>query len=122
MPSIALLRIIGIFVLAHVAFVGARLTGSLYALANHASTFTVGVILALFSLIPMLIAALMIEAILTPVMMAMIEWSTAAGTIRTLLDDWDVVAFLYWFVLAAVHLAAMWAVRRQVRRMTASDR
>jgi len=56
MPSIALLRIIGIFVLAHVAFVGARLTGSLYALANHASTFTVGVILALFSLIPMLIA------------------------------------------------------------------
>lgn len=56
MPSLALLRIIGIFVLAHVAFVGARLTGSLYALANHASTFTVGVILALFSLVPMLIA------------------------------------------------------------------
>ncbi len=56
MPSLALLRIIGIFVLAHMAFVGARLTGSLYALANNASTFTVGVIVALFSLIPMLIA------------------------------------------------------------------
>jgi len=77
---------------------------------------------ALGAALTVLIAALMIEAILTPVMMAMIEWSTAAGTIRTLLDDWDVVAFLYWFVLAAVHLAAMWAVRRQVRRMTASDR
>jgi len=56
MPSIALLRIIGIFVLAHMAFVGARLTSSLYALANGASTFTVGVIVALFSLVPMLIA------------------------------------------------------------------
>ncbi len=56
MPSLALLRIIGIFVLAHIAFVGARLTGMLYALANDASTFTVGVIVALFSLIPMLIA------------------------------------------------------------------
>lgn len=56
MPSLAVLRIIGIFVLAHVAFVGARLTGTLYALANNASTFTVGVIVALFSLIPMLVA------------------------------------------------------------------
>lgn len=55
-PPLTLLRIIGIFVLAHVAFVGARLTGSLYALANNASTFTVGVIIALFSLVPMLVA------------------------------------------------------------------
>ena len=37
------------------AFVSARMTASLYALANGASTFTVGVIMALFSLIPMLI-------------------------------------------------------------------
>lgn len=36
------------------AFVAARMTATLYALANHASTFTVGVILALFSLVPML--------------------------------------------------------------------
>lgn len=36
--------------------VSARMTASLYALANKTSTFTVGVILALFSLIPMLIA------------------------------------------------------------------
>jgi MFS family permease len=49
-------RIIAIAVLAHMAFVAARLTASLYALANHASTFTVGVIMALFSLVPMLLA------------------------------------------------------------------
>ena len=51
-----LARIIAIAVLAHMAFVAARLTASLYALANHASTFTVGVIMALFSLVPMLLA------------------------------------------------------------------
>jgi predicted MFS family arabinose efflux permease len=51
-----LMRLISIAVLTHMAFVAARMTASLYALANHASTFTVGVILALFSLVPMLIA------------------------------------------------------------------
>ncbi len=51
-----LARIIAIAVLAHMGFVSARMTASLYALANKASTFTVGVILALFSLVPMLIA------------------------------------------------------------------
>jgi len=53
---VTLARIIAIAVLAHMAFVAARLTASLYALANHASTFTVGVIMALFSLVPMLLA------------------------------------------------------------------
>jgi len=52
----ALARIIGIAVLAHMAFVSARMTGSLYALDNKASTFTVGVMMALFALVPMLIA------------------------------------------------------------------
>lgn len=51
-----LARIIGIAVLAHMAFVSARMTGSLYALAHKASTFTVGVMMALFALVPMLIA------------------------------------------------------------------
>lgn len=51
-----LLRMILIAVLSHMVFVGARMTASLYALANHASTFTVGVILALFSLVPMLVS------------------------------------------------------------------
>ncbi len=51
-----LLRLILIAVLTHMAFVSARMTASLYALANDASTFTVGVILALFSLVPMLIS------------------------------------------------------------------
>jgi predicted MFS family arabinose efflux permease len=51
-----LARIIAIAVLTHMAFVAARMTGSLYALANKASTFTVGVMMALFALVPMLIA------------------------------------------------------------------
>jgi predicted MFS family arabinose efflux permease len=51
-----LARIIGISVLTHMAFVSARMTGSLYALAHGASTFTVGVMMALFALVPMLIA------------------------------------------------------------------
>ncbi len=52
----ALLRLILIAVLSHMVFVSARMTASLYALANQASTFTVGVILALFSLVPMLVS------------------------------------------------------------------
>jgi len=51
-----LARIIALGVLTHMAFVSARMTGSLYALANKASTFTVGVMMALFALVPMLIA------------------------------------------------------------------
>lgn len=51
-----LARIIAIVMLAHVGLVSARMTASLYALANKTSTFTVGVILAMFSLVPMLIA------------------------------------------------------------------
>jgi predicted MFS family arabinose efflux permease len=52
----ALARIIAIAVLTHMAFIAARMTGSLYVLANNASTFTVGVMMALFALVPMLIA------------------------------------------------------------------
>lgn len=48
-----LTRIIAITVLTHMAFVSARMNASLYALANGASTFTVGTIMALFALIPM---------------------------------------------------------------------
>ena len=51
-----LARNIAIAVLAHMAFVSARMTGSLYVLANKASTFTVGVMMSLFALVPMLIA------------------------------------------------------------------
>jgi MFS family permease len=49
-------RIILVAVLAHLALSAARLTGSLYALAQGASTFTVGVVIALFALVPMLLA------------------------------------------------------------------
>jgi MFS family permease len=51
-----LAKIVTMMVLAHLAFVTTRMTGSLYALAHHASTFTVGVQMALFALVPMLVA------------------------------------------------------------------
>ena len=42
--------------LAHLAFVGARMTTSLFALALGASEFTVGLLMALFALLPMLLS------------------------------------------------------------------
>jgi MFS family permease len=43
-------------VLTHTSFGAARLTGTLYALSNKASAFTVGVQMALFALVPALLA------------------------------------------------------------------
>jgi MFS family permease len=51
-----LFTIITLGVLTHTTFTSARMIGSLYALANGASAFTVGVLMALFALVPMLIA------------------------------------------------------------------
>lgn len=51
-----LVRVIAIAVLGHVIFVSARMTGTLYALAHQASAWTVGLLLALFALMPMFIA------------------------------------------------------------------
>jgi MFS family permease len=51
-----LLQLILLSVAAHTALAGARVTTSLYALSLHASEFTVGVLIALFSLFPMLFA------------------------------------------------------------------
>jgi len=51
-----LVRVIALTILTHTAFGAARVTGSLYALSNNASAFTVGVMMALFALVPMLLA------------------------------------------------------------------
>lgn len=57
MPRLTpLLRLIAIAVTAHVALAAARVTTSLYALSLHASEFTVGTLIALFALFPMLLA------------------------------------------------------------------
>jgi MFS family permease len=53
---VTLIDIVVLGVLTHTVFTSARMIGSLYALANGASTFTVGVLMALFALVPMLIA------------------------------------------------------------------
>jgi MFS family permease len=52
----SLLPLILVSVAAHIALAGARVTTSLYALSLHASEFTVGLLIALFSLFPMLLA------------------------------------------------------------------
>lgn len=52
----SLFQLILISVTAHIAIVVARITTSLYALSLHASEFTVGTLIALFALFPMLLA------------------------------------------------------------------
>ena len=54
--AMTLPRIIAFVVLTHTAFGAARVTASLYALSNKASPFTVGVLLALYALVPALLA------------------------------------------------------------------
>ena len=54
--AMTLPRIIVFVVLTHTAFGAARVTASLYALSNKASPFTVGVLLALYALVPALLA------------------------------------------------------------------
>src|SRR4030095_12565813 len=54
--AMTLPRIIVFVVLTHTAFGAARVTSSLYALSNKASPFTVGVVIALFALVPALLA------------------------------------------------------------------
>ncbi|WP_206047022.1 MFS transporter, partial [Noviherbaspirillum denitrificans] len=55
-PSVPLLHLILVSLTAHTALAGSRITTSLYALSMHASEFTVGVLIALFALFPMLCA------------------------------------------------------------------
>lgn len=52
----SLFQLILISITAHIAIVVARITTSLYALSLHASEFTVGTLVALFALFPMLLA------------------------------------------------------------------
>jgi len=55
-PSVPLLHLILVSLTAHLALAGSRITTSLYALSLHASEFTVGILISLFSLLPMLFA------------------------------------------------------------------
>jgi len=55
-PPAPLLHLILVSLTAHLALAGSRITTSLYALSLHASEFTVGILISLFSLFPMLFA------------------------------------------------------------------
>lgn len=61
--SSPLFRLIAVAVTAHVALGAARVTTALYALSLQASAFTVGTLIALFALVPMLLAVPMGRAI-----------------------------------------------------------
>lgn len=54
--TVGMPHIMAFVVLTHTAYGAARLTGTLYTLSNKASAFTVGVQLALFALVPALLA------------------------------------------------------------------
>jgi MFS family permease len=54
--SIVLLQLIVVSLLTHLALAGSRITTSLYALSLNSSEFTVGMLIALFALFPMLFA------------------------------------------------------------------
>jgi MFS family permease len=53
---LSILYFLGLNVLGHLAFVGSRMTTALFALQLGASTFTVGVLMALFAALPMLLS------------------------------------------------------------------
>jgi len=55
-PAVKLPLVILLTVLAHLAFTGARMSASLYALKLDASTFSVGLLMSLWALLPMLLA------------------------------------------------------------------
>jgi MFS family permease len=56
LPSLTLLQLIVVSLTAHIALAGARVTTSLYAISLNASEFTIGSLIALYSLFPMLLA------------------------------------------------------------------
>ena len=51
-----LAALIALSILAHAAFAGSRVTVSLYALDQGASTFTVGALISLYAVVPMLLS------------------------------------------------------------------
>jgi MFS family permease len=55
-PPAPLLQLIIVSLMAHLALAGARITTTLYALSLNSSEFTVGILIALFSLFPMIFA------------------------------------------------------------------
>ncbi|HVL74798.1 MAG TPA: MFS transporter, partial [Noviherbaspirillum sp.] len=56
LPSAPLSLVILVSLLGHLALAGTRVTTSLYALSLHASAFTIGTLIAVFALFPMLLA------------------------------------------------------------------
>ena len=56
MISTRLITLVVVMVLAHLAFTGGRVSISLYAIRQHASTLTVGLLVSLLSIVPMVLS------------------------------------------------------------------
>lgn len=83
-------------VLAHLAFTGARMSASLYALKLGASTFTVGVLMSLWALLPMLLAVLVGRMIDRVGAFRPLAWSAGVFTLGVLLPAlWPGLPALY---------------------------
>jgi predicted MFS family arabinose efflux permease len=86
-------------VLGHTAFVGSRMALSLYAIKLGASPFTVGLLIALYSLVPMLIALPAGRAIDNVGAFRPLAWSAIAMLFAVALP-------FFWHSLVALHIAA----------------
>lgn len=118
MPHLTpLIRLILVSLAAHIVLAGSRVTTSLYALSLHASEFTVGALIALFALFPMLFAVAMGRlvdriGIIKP-MAGGILLMTLGCLIPSLLDG---LAILYFAVILigtgfmAIHVSSQHAV------------
>lgn len=119
-----LLQVILVSLLAHLALAGARVTTSLFALSLHASAFTVGTLIAVFALFPMLLAlrtGRMVDRVGVPKPMAI---GSAAMVLGCALAAW--VDALKWLYLAAALIGTGFMViqvsaQHCVGAMSASD-
>lgn len=94
-----LVVVILLTVLAHTGFVGSRVVVSLYAISQQASPFTIGVLLALYALLPMLLAVWAGRLIDRVGVLAPMAWSAFALVLGLVLP-------FAWPSLQALFLAA----------------
>jgi predicted MFS family arabinose efflux permease len=77
---VKLVVVIALTVLSHTGFVGSRVVVSLYAIHQEASPFTIGVLLSLYALVPMLLAVVAGRMIDRVGVMRPMAWSGVALT------------------------------------------
>jgi len=91
-----LVVVILLTVLTHTGFVGSRVTVSLYAISQQASPFTIGALLALYALLPMLLAVAAGRLIDRVGVLRPLAWSGSALTLGLVLPySWPSLPALF---------------------------